>query len=286
LKTLLYLLYAGLGVLVLFQGAGLVSTAMEKRLQHSPTPAVVTRTEPSPREPLVRETHDLSLFASPLFALPRDGEADSQAGEPEADGSLASRFQLLGTVLQPGGSLALIRQAGRRETEVYRRGDMLERYEITAIERHRVLVTDGTRAYELSMYERAARPGRQAPRQAARQQAPEPPGGRTVRKILSRSEVQTKVFDRVNQILTQIAISPYMVNGRMEGLRLIRVPNDSIVYELGGRSGDILRRVNGHQVDQIDQMYKLWENIKDDSVISVDLERRNQMYTYQFEIRE
>jgi hypothetical protein len=39
-------------------------------------------------------------------------------------------------------------------------------------------------------------------------------------------------------------------------------------------------------VDQIDQMYKLWENIKDDSQISVDLERKNQMYTYRFDIRE
>ena len=283
----MYLLYAGLGVLVLFQGSRLVSTAVEERLLNAPPPAGVPDAQPASRKAVVRESYDLSLFSSPLFALPRDQEAPAQAGEPEGDNALASRYRLMGTVLQQDGALALIRQAGRRETEVYRRGDMLDRYEITAIERHRVLVTDGARTFELPMYERAAATGpRQAPRQAARQNQPEPAGGRTVRKILSRSEVESKVFARVNQILTQIAISPYMKDGAMEGLRLIRVPNDSIVYELGGRSGDIVRRVNGHQVDQIDQMYKLWENIKDDSLITVDLERNSRIFTYRFEIRE
>jgi type II secretory pathway component PulC len=77
-----------------------------------------------------------------------------------------------------------------------------------------------------------------------------------------------------------------MVNGKMDGLRLIRVPNESIVYELGGRSGDVIKRVNGHELNQVDQMYKLWDNIKDDAFINVDLERKNQLYTYSFEIRE
>jgi len=72
----------------------------------------------------------------------------------------------------------------------------------------------------------------------------------------------------------------------MEGLRLVRVPRDNIVYELGGRSGDLVRRVNGHELNQVDQMYKLWENIKDDAFISVDLERNNQIFTYSFDIRE
>ena len=104
--------------------------------------------------------------------------------------------------------------------------------------------------------------------------------------MLSRSDVENRVFSRVNEILTQIAISPYLVDGQMEGLRLIRVPKGNIVYELGGRSGDLVKRVNGHELNKIDQMYMLWENIKDDSQITVDLERNNQIYSFDFEIRE
>ncbi|RKX98752.1 MAG: general secretion pathway protein GspC, partial [Spirochaetes bacterium] len=109
---------------------------------------------------------------------------------------------------------------------------------------------------------------------------------RQIKRILSRSDVETKLFQRVNEILSQVAISPYLVNGKMEGIRLVRVPRNNIVYELGGRSGDIIRRVNGHELTQIDQMYKLWENIKDDRFITVDIQRNNQLITYNFEIRE
>jgi general secretion pathway protein C len=52
------------------------------------------------------------------------------------------------------------------------------------------------------------------------------------------------------------------------------------------RSGDLVKRVNGHELNQIDQMYKLWENIKDDSRITVDIERNSQIYSFDFEIRE
>jgi type II secretory pathway component PulC len=58
------------------------------------------------------------------------------------------------------------------------------------------------------------------------------------------------------------------------------------VYELGGRSGDVIKRVNGHELKKVEQMYKLWDNIKDDAFINVDLERKSQLYTYSFEIRE
>jgi type II secretion system protein C len=165
---------------------------------------------------------------------------------------------------------------------------MIDSYELVKIERQRVLMSDGLTTSALLMYVHQA-----VQRQSGIRPAPRQPDtsddysdAKSIRKVLSRSDVESRVFSKVNEILTQIAISPYMVNGQMQGLRLIRVPNESIVYELGGRSGDIIKRVNGRELDQIDQMYKLWENIKDDSQITVDLERKNQMFSYSFDIRE
>jgi general secretion pathway protein C len=287
MKTLMYLLYIGLGTLVLFQGSRVISTAVESRLLDVPYVSADPQPVQEDMNPGIGEQYDIALFSSPLFGVQQQEAGAGSAGGPVLDPALLSRYQLLGTVVKDKGSLALIRGAGERQPSVYKIGDLLDRYEIVRIQRHQVVVSDGARQASLIMYEEQKPGPRPQQRQAARQQPQqEKQSSRTVQKILSRSEVEEKVFKRVNQILTQIAISPYMVDGNMEGLRLIRVPNDSIVYELGGRNGDIIRRVNGHQVNQIDQMYKLWENIKDDSLITVDLERGSQMYSYRFDIRE
>jgi type II secretion system protein C len=233
----------------------------------------------------------LSLLHSPLFSV-RQVVPENVADEvsEEAESPLVRQYELNGVILLPGNkSIAIIRRIRDRENQMYRRGDRIDSYEVVKIERHRVLLSDGFRTSPLPMYHKHMVRTSSAPTRIPAQPAESPSdfsGANQFKKVLSRSDVENRVFSKVNQILTQIAISPHMVNGQMEGLRLIRVPSESIVYELGGRSGDIIKRVNGHELDQVDQMYKLWENVKDDSLITVDLERKNQLYSYSFDIRE
>ena len=165
---------------------------------------------------------------------------------------------------------------------------MIDSYELVKIERHRVFLSDGLSTSVLPMFHKhtVRRAGTVRASTPKQEESSDYADAKQFKKVLSRSDVENRVFSKVNEILTQIAISPYMVNGEMQGLRLIRVPNESIVFELGGRSGDVIKRVNGHELNQVDQMYKLWENIKDDSSITVDLERKKQMFSYNFEIRE
>jgi type II secretion system protein C len=297
IKKLFFLAYAVVGVLVLFQASKLIGTVLEKSLF---TPRIDTEfalsgksagTGASDSGGPIGLRNEVSILSSPLFAMPVQQQAQTPgAQEPViTESPLLRKFELNGVILLSGNrSIAIIRTAGQRNAELYRKGDRLDNAEIVKIERDRVLLNDGRNTIVLPMYYRymqkqVARGPEPPPERSPREQFP---AGREVRKVLSRSDVETKVFQKVNEILTQIAISPYMKDGQMEGLRLVRVPRDNIVYELGGRSGDILRRVNGHEINQVDQMYKLWENIKDDSYISVDLERNNQLFTYSFDIRD
>jgi type II secretion system protein C len=292
MKKLFYLVYIGIGVIILFQASKLVGTVIERRLLREPPPVAIDRVEAQNPWSVPLTEYDVSLFSSPLFTIretaPRPIEEGAVA-EGVTDSPLMRSYELNGVILLPGGkSMALIRRTRERTPEVYRRGDMIDNYELVKIERHRVLMSDGLTTSALPMYYRQT-VQREGPVRPAPQQPVSSAGyddAKQIKKVLSRSDVENRVFSKVNEILTQIAISPQMVNGQMEGLRLIRVPNESIVYELGGRSGDIVKRVNGHELNQIDQMYKLWENIKDDSQITVDLERKNQMFSYSFDIRE
>ncbi len=289
MRKLFYIIYVVVSVFILFQSSKLIDTVIEKKLTGAPEEAAgiqAVQNSPPRRE---EDSYDISMFNSKLFSVPEKAVGESEMENSEVSNSpLLNKYVLDGIIVLSGGrSIAIIRKVREKEGSIYRKGDMIDNYEIVKIEKFRVLMNDGLSTSALSMYQRPQSRQRKTITRNTQQQAPQGfENAQKIKKVLSRSDVENKVFSKVNQILTQIAISPYMVNGSMEGLRLIRVPNNSIVYELGGRSGDIIRRVNGHEVKQIDQMYKLWDNIKDDSFISVDLERNKQIYSYNFEIRE
>jgi len=292
MKKLFYLIYIALGVLILFQTSKLIGTAVERRLLRELKPNRLERVPQQTRWPEPGIDYDISMFSSPLFSLRQPGTSlPEEGGETDEgmDSPLVKSYELNGVIILPGDrSMALIRRTRERESQTYKKGDMIDSYELVKIERHRVFLSDGLSTSVLPMFHkhtvrrvrtvRASTPKQEASSDFA--------DAKQFKKVLSRSDVENRVFSKVNEILTQIAISPYMVNGEMQGLRLIRVPNESIVFELGGRSGDVIKRVNGHELNQVDQMYKLWENIKDDSSITVDLERKKQMFSYNFEIRE
>lgn len=292
MKRLFYLIYVGVGVLILFQTSKLIGTAVERRLLRELPPVKINRVEDRVQRSVPTADYDISMFSSPLFSLgePSVGPAvEGEEAEEGFDSPLLRQYELNGVILLPGDkSIALIRRTRERESQMYRKGEMIDAFELVKIERHRVFLSDGLSTSVLPMYYKHTVRTTSTVREAVSRQESSNAysNARQFKKVLSRSDVENRVFSKVNEILTQIAISPYMVNGQMQGLRLIRVPNESIVFELGGRSGDIIKRVNGHELNQVDQMYKLWENIKDDSSITVDLERKNQMFSYNFEIRE
>jgi type II secretion system protein C len=291
-KKLFFLAYVVIGVFVLFQASRLVATVIEKKLSvyELDTSIEPNRNDVSRFSPVIG--YDESLLISPLFSVYETvPEGEVKEENTVSSSPILRKYELNGVILLGGNrSIALIRRAGQRVSEIYRKGDRLDNLEIVKIERDRVYLNDGRNNIVLPMYykyqNRTASAGRaerpvQKPSSNARFS-----NAKQIKKVLSRSDVESKVFQRVNEILTQIAIAPYMKDGQMEGLRLARVPRDNIVYELGGRSGDIVRRVNGHELNKVDQMYKLWENIKDDAFITVDLERNNQIFSFNFEIRE
>ena len=291
LRILFLFLYLCTGVFLLFQTSKLAGTVAER---------VIRQKTPVSKDFQARETelpyrdtlrYDASISLSPLFS---SGESQTAAG-PQDGGAVVSdspvlrRYELNGVIVLPKNrSIALIRKSGERDSNIFHIGDRIEDMEIVKIGQKEVHLSSKGNTIILPMYYRYT--VKQAPKNApppVREEASrEYEGARKVQKVLSRSDVQDRVFSKVNEILTQIAISPYMVDGSMEGLRLVRVPQGNIVYELGGRSGDLVKRVNGHELNQIDQMYKLWENIKDDSRVTVDLERNRQIYSFDFEIRE
>jgi general secretion pathway protein C len=117
--------------------------------------------------------------------------------------------------------------------------------------------------------------------------AAQPDGsGQNFSQTLSRAEIRQKVFNNMDNALQGLQAGPYRVNGQIVGYRLIMIRPQNILFKLGARSGDIVRRINGQVLDSTQKLMSMWETIKNDPKISVDIEREGKNIKYDFNITD
>lgn len=103
--------------------------------------------------------------------------------------------------------------------------------------------------------------------------------------IISRTDLDKQIFSNLNEILTSVTIAPNVnVQREMEGVRVVNLRKDSIIYNFGVREGDIILRVNGHVIDNMETGFKLWMNVKDEPYVYINLLRNGQPMTISFEV--
>ena len=219
-------------------------------------------------------------------------EADME-GLPESTLPL----KLLGTVVQVNGkrSFAIIQDTGTREEQIHFVGDEIrEGTVITSVARNRVVLLRNGQEEILEKDEdqiAASRSARARPTRAARTptkaQGSEPV---TVRKVgdnnfvMDRREVEGVLQD-FNKLLTQIRVVPHFSDGKPDGFKIFNIRPGSLFASLGMVNGDIIKRVNGLDITGPEQALQMFQQLRDESQVTVDLERFRKNLTLQYEIR-
>ena len=90
----------------------------------------------------------------------------------------------------------------------------------------------------------------------------------------------------MDNALRGLRAGPYRVNGEVEGYRLITVRPYNILYKMGARNGDIVKRINGKKIDSTEKLYKMWDAFKSESRITTDIERGGKIITFEYNISE
>lgn len=202
---------------------------------------------------------------------------------------------LVGTAVGHGGaSYAIIEDTKTKEQLLYRVGDVLvDEATIARITRNRVEIRRGkeTEILEVSLNPEEAKSTAQ-PSLASSPPVVPPKGtaGSNVRQVsrnrwvLDRREVESAV-DNLPQLLTKARIIPNFTEGKPDGFRIFAITEDSLYSKIGLQNGDILHRVNGIEVKDPQNFMKVFEQLKDETSITVDLVRNNQKETFGYEIR-
>ncbi len=158
----------------------------------------------------------------------------------------------------PERSVAMLRSEGR--TRVVSVGDPVFGGRVLAVSRSGVRLLFGAERVDLRV--QSTGPPPTVPPMPAMVSAPEPPPEDLAPRVMKREEVQRRLGEEMNRILSETAIQPVTEDGRVVGVRLTRVAQDSLLTDAGLRSGDVLTNINGTEIDGMATLISLWPRLQ------------------------
>ena len=229
---------------------------------------------------------------SGLFPLPPDpivmsggggGGGGGFAGSPGRQTlNVASKIKLLGVVVgDRGGVSAIIEELGSKRQLFFRLHDEIPDVgEISEIRRNGIVIRQGGQQELLELStgqgDKPAVPVVASASSAA--------SGGQIKKVLDRREVEQALND-LPKLLSQARAVPVLANGSMTGFRLDYIAPTSFYEKIGLQYGDILKQVNGVEIKDPGTMLSLFQQLRNEKSVKLDVLRNNQRTTMMFDIR-
>lgn len=88
-----------------------------------------------------------------------------------------------------------------------------------------------------------------------------------------------------NQFLSQVRLIPYFEGNKSAGYRIAAIRPGTTFDRLGFLGGDVIQQVNGLDLSSPEKMYTIFQNLKDEKKVSVNILRQNRKNTLTYEIR-
>lgn len=216
----------------------------------------------------------------------------SQQAAPASTGS--AQLTLLGTVSGEPKAMAIIQ--ADRETAGYLVGATLPGgATLVEVQRNQVVIeTAGGRreTLKIDLEASSAQPAaRSATRAGARGSAARPtqPASSGIREIgenrwLIPAEEADRARGNINELLRQARVEPNIVDGQTSGFVVRMIRPGSLFSMLGIQVGDVLRDVNGVQLDTPEKALQIFQQLREAKQISISLERQGTPQTFSYEI--
>jgi general secretion pathway protein C len=257
----------------------------------APKPALVQQAGATPQAAAQPQRVELDadkvakLFDVPL---PKPAAPGAETAQPQRAGwnpvpvRSSLHGALIGTAIADPAkySLCQITNPDVNETQVYAIGEKYQGAPIYAIEKERVLL-DNAGVNEYIDNSLAAPPNLgvtpvvQPPGQA------QAGGGEGVRQlsenqyVVARSEINNALTN-LSDLATKARIVPSFKNGVANGFKLFSIVPDSLYAKIGVQNGDVIRRINGYEMNSPDKALEIYQKLRDANRIEIELERRGE----------
>ncbi len=274
--------FTALNILLIASGVYFSVKAFYKvataNLNNAPSQEVTTRHVISPEDVTVhpisyyRAIIERNLFNSKKGTGQHAERLDIETLEPTD-----LKLKLLGTVSGDNKeAYAVIEDTAKRRQNLYRIGDSIQNATLKMILREKVILRVNGKDEILNIEEAS---GSQKTRIVSKRA-----GMATSQNItLKRSRIETAVKD-VNNLMKQVRIRPHFRNGKPDGLRLTGIRPNSIFYNMGLKSGDIITGVNNNNIESVDDVLKFYQSLQSSSSVQLQIKRRGRPKTINYNI--
>ncbi|WP_456397535.1 PDZ domain-containing protein [Desulfurobacterium sp.] len=187
----------------------------------------------------------------------------------------AASGKVLGTITAGKDRFLLVSQGN--SFKILKEGDILDGKRIVKIASLYYQLSDGNKIYLLS-------PGSGSSSQnlhsnfSVERRAKE----RIVR--LDRTMVEKETAD-IGKLLKDVNIVPVLRHGETIGYRFLRIRPGTILTKIGFRNGDIVTAVNDIPVRTVEDAFKIYNMLRNEDTVKVEIERRGRKEVIIYEIR-
>jgi len=269
-----YLWIAELAMITLFVWviAGIIASITGYVLYDPPLPqkkAEVAATQ-AKKTVKTRSTYDV-ITTRDLLKVAKSGPAtggSSQTGDavmPFAEMGLALR----GTITGPKEiARAIIEEASAQK--LYRIGDNIKGATLVAIFRNKVIMEINGQEQMLIVEDTkssASVASGSAQGSVRRPRFPRLPGAGAAAGV-------PDAMKNMDQVLGSARVVPYYRGGQPYGFRVSGVAEGAKIYELGVRSGDIIKSINGVPIRTPEDALNAYQQLQSNTTVDLELERR------------
>ncbi len=233
--------------------------------------------------------------------------ASKLASSKGEDAASDIRYVLIGTVASnvPSSRRAIVWAEGMKQPRMLRESEEIEpNVRIASIARDFVWIARGKKKEKLELLPVGSKarltlppasptpaagrpqPGQPAPAPGAAGGGPPLRVAKLGENAYSLDEASVgQLTGNINQYMTQVRLIPYFEGNKSAGYRLAAVRPGSAFDQLGFKGGDIIQQVNNVELSSPEKMYTIFQNLKDEKHVNVNIVRQGQKSTITYEIR-
>ncbi len=172
---------------------------------------------------------------------------------------------------------AVIENIQKNEQKLYRPRDIIQNATVELILKDKVILRVDDKNEVLSMQKMTSSTQPSVLRTPTRNES-----GKSI--LLSRNQINDAV-QNINELMKQIKIRPHFLDGKPDGLAVSGILPNSIFRKMGLQNGDILTGVNGKKIESVDDALALYQNIKENDTVTVELKRRGNTEVISYQIK-
>jgi general secretion pathway protein C len=228
---------------------------------------------------------DRNLFDSTDKPVPGTTSTSVVSGGDDITGpSVKSNLplQLVGTMVlnNPSWSLALITGDSNSKSNSYMKNDIiLSSAVIVRIVRNKVYLRNNGRLEYIEV--QGEEPAFVAEKGSGDVSIADSGEG----KFTVNKRELNSAFQDLSKILTQARVVPHFKDGKTVGFRIFAIQPNSIYQKLGLKNNDIIARVNGVLIDDPTKGLQLFNALKTESNIKLDIEREGAKQSFSYDIK-